>query len=75
MRSAQSPSLETGSTSSPLERYRYPDFQSLKFIVIMPVSVVDPNPKESESFGWIRIQKKSSDSDMDSDSDPDTVVE
>jgi hypothetical protein len=35
----------------------------------MKSSVVDPNPKESESFGWIRIQKKNS------DSDPDTVVE
>jgi hypothetical protein len=33
-------------------------------------SVVDPNPKVSEYFGWIRIRKKSS----DLDSDPDTVV-
>jgi hypothetical protein len=39
------------------------------------LSVVYPNLKEPESFGWIRIQKKSWDSDMDSDSDPDTVVE
>jgi hypothetical protein len=31
-------------------------------------SVVDPNPKESEYFGWIRIRKKG----WDSDSDPDT---
>jgi hypothetical protein len=31
--------------------------------------VVDPNPKESQSFGWIRIRKKRS------DTDPDTVVE
>jgi hypothetical protein len=36
------------------------------------ISVVDPNPKESEYFDWIRIRKKSS--DLDSDSDPDTVV-
>jgi hypothetical protein len=36
------------------------------------LGVVDPNPKESESFGWIRIriQKNSS----GSDTDPDTVV-
>jgi hypothetical protein len=35
-------------------------------------SVVDPNPKDSEYFGWIRvrIRKKS----LDSDLDPDPVV-
>jgi hypothetical protein len=25
---------------------------------VLATSVVDPNPKESESFGWIRIRKK-----------------
>jgi hypothetical protein len=35
------------------------------------LSVVDPNPKESESYGWIRIPTKS----LNSDTDPDTVVE
>jgi hypothetical protein len=35
-------------------------------------SVVDPNPKESKYFGWIRIRKENT--DLDSDSDPDTVV-
>jgi FK506-binding protein 8 len=39
--------------------------------IVQVISVVDPNPKESESFGWIRIRTKSSDSDRD----PDTVVE
>jgi hypothetical protein len=34
-------------------------------------SVVDPNPKESEYFGWIRIRQESS--DLFSDSDPYTV--
>jgi hypothetical protein len=33
---------------------------------------VHPNPKESVSFGRIRIKKKSS--DTDTNSDPDTVV-
>jgi hypothetical protein len=31
--------------------------------VVSETSVVDP--KESESFGWIRIRKESSDSDQD----------
>jgi hypothetical protein len=35
---------------------------------------VDPSPKESESFGCIRIRKESSDSDTDLYSDSDTVV-
>jgi hypothetical protein len=38
---------------------------------LVVINVVDPNPKESEYFGLIRIRKKSS----DLDSDPDTVVE
>jgi hypothetical protein len=37
-------------------------------------SVVDPNPKESVSFGRIRIRIKKKSLDSNKDSDPDTVV-
>jgi hypothetical protein len=33
-------------------------FVRLLFNVYVKTNIVDPNPKESEYFGWIRIRKK-----------------